>query len=33
MGLTPKTTAWADAIGPLSFSARVNEAMGSYQER
>ncbi|WP_457029561.1 STM4012 family radical SAM protein [Kitasatospora sp. P5_F3] len=31
--LTPEGMAWADAIGPLFFSARVNEAMTSYQER
>ncbi|MCE4948107.1 STM4012 family radical SAM protein [Streptomyces albulus] len=31
--LTPEGTAWADAIGPLFFSARVNEAMASYRDR
>lgn len=33
LGLTPEGTAWADAIGPLFFSARVNEAMASYRDR
>ncbi len=31
--LTPEGTAWADAIGPLFFSSRVNEAMASYRDR
>ncbi|MER7988837.1 hypothetical protein ABTY53_25065 [Streptomyces noursei] len=31
--LTPEGTAWADAIGPLFFSPRVNEAMASYRDR
>ncbi|WP_275460935.1 STM4012 family radical SAM protein [Streptomyces noursei] len=31
--LTPEGTAWADAIGPLFFSSRVNEAMTSYRDR
>ncbi|MEU5088950.1 STM4012 family radical SAM protein [Streptomyces sp. NPDC021356] len=31
--LTPEGMAWADAIGPLFFSSRVNEAMSSYQDR
>ncbi|WP_405016092.1 STM4012 family radical SAM protein [Kitasatospora sp. NBC_00070] len=31
--LTAEGMAWADAIGPLFFSARVNDAMNSYQER
>ncbi|AUY48193.1 STM4012 family radical SAM protein [Streptomyces sp. CB01881] len=31
--LTPEGMAWADAIGPLFFSARVNDAMAAYQDR
>ncbi|MFJ9522490.1 STM4012 family radical SAM protein [Kitasatospora sp. NPDC101801] len=31
--LTAEGMAWADAIGPLFFSPRVNDAMNSYQER
>ncbi|MGW6528601.1 STM4012 family radical SAM protein [Streptomyces venezuelae] len=31
--LTGEGMAWADAIGPLFFSARVNDAMASYQDR
>ncbi|MFF1871224.1 STM4012 family radical SAM protein [Streptomyces sp. CB03911] len=31
--LTREGMAWADAIGPLFFSARVNEAMDAYQDR
>ncbi|MEV7794462.1 STM4012 family radical SAM protein [Streptomyces sp. NPDC087512] len=31
--LTPEGMAWADAIGPLFFSPRVNEAMATYQDR
>ncbi|MEU6124374.1 STM4012 family radical SAM protein [Streptomyces sp. NPDC047123] len=31
--LTGEGMAWADAIGPMFFSARVNDAMASYQDR
>ncbi|MFC9330028.1 STM4012 family radical SAM protein [Kitasatospora sp. NPDC057015] len=31
--LTPEGMAWADAVGPLFFSARVNEAMAAYRDR